>query len=68
MFANSSDAFQSSRPNESPTRSQTGDADWHVWPVTIPRRSITGRLIWGLVMRRRVGRKWIYKKYTKPSN
>jgi len=37
--------------------------NWHVWPVTIPRRSITGRLVWGTVMRRWDGRRWIYRKY-----
>jgi hypothetical protein len=36
---------------------------WHVWTVTIPRRSITGRLVWGTVMRRRDDGHWIYKKY-----
>jgi hypothetical protein len=36
---------------------------WHVWTVTIPRRSITGRLVWGTVMRRRDDGRWIYKKY-----
>jgi hypothetical protein len=34
-----------------------------VWTVTIPRRSITGRLVWGTVMRRRDDGRWIYKKY-----
>ena len=42
--------------------------DWHVWPVTIPRRSITGRLVWGTVMRRWDGHKWIYKKYIETTN
>jgi hypothetical protein len=32
--------------------------NWHVWPVTIPRRSITGRLVWGTVLRRWDGRRW----------
>ena len=35
---------------------------WHLWKVTIPRRSITGRLVWGRVLRRHDGRKWIYRK------
>jgi hypothetical protein len=35
---------------------------WHVWWVTVPRRSITGRLVRGQVMRRHDGRSWIYKK------
>jgi hypothetical protein len=42
--------------------------DWHVWPVTIPRRSITGRLVWGTVLRRWDGRRWIYKKYVETTN
>jgi hypothetical protein len=35
---------------------------WHLWRVIIPRRSITGRLVWGTVWRRADGRHWIYKK------
>jgi hypothetical protein len=38
---------------------------WHLWTVIIPRRSITGRLVFGQVWRRRDGRHWIYKKFTK---
>jgi len=37
---------------------------WHLWTVIIPRRSITGRLLWGTVLRRRDDGRWIYKKYT----
>ncbi len=37
---------------------------WHLKKVLFPRRTITGRLVWGLVLRRRDGRRWIYKKYT----
>jgi hypothetical protein len=29
----------------------------------VPRRSITGRLLWGKVWRRHDGRRWIYKKF-----
>lgn len=36
---------------------------WHVWAVTIPRRSITGRLVWGTVLRRHARGRWIYKEY-----
>jgi len=36
---------------------------WHLWTVTIPRRSITGRLLWRRVWRRHNGRNWIYKKF-----
>jgi hypothetical protein len=35
---------------------------WHIWTVFVPRRSITGRLVYGSVWRRRDGRRWIYKK------
>ena len=37
---------------------------WHLWSVLIPRRSITGRLLWGTVLRRRDDGRWIYKQYT----
>ncbi len=36
---------------------------WHVWKVIIPRRSITGRLLFGTVLRRRDRRRWIYKRF-----
>jgi hypothetical protein len=36
---------------------------WHLWTVIMPRRSITGRLVFGKVWRRHDGRHWIYKKY-----
>ena len=36
---------------------------WHLWTVIVPRRSITGRLVFGKVWRRRDGRHWIYKKF-----
>jgi len=41
---------------------------WHLWTVLIPRRSITGRLLWGTVLRRRDSGRWIYKKYIKSFN
>ena len=37
---------------------------WHLWKIVLPRRSITGRLLWGTVLRRRDDGQWIYKKYT----
>jgi hypothetical protein len=37
---------------------------WHLWTVIVPRRSITGRLVFGQVWRRRDRRHWIYKKFT----
>jgi hypothetical protein len=36
---------------------------WHLWTVIIPRRSITGWLVYGRVWRRHDGRHWIYKKF-----
>ena len=36
---------------------------WHLWTVILPRRSITGRLVFGKVWRRHDGRRWIYKKF-----
>ena len=36
---------------------------WHLWMVVVPRRSITGRLVHGLVWRRHNGRRWTYKKF-----
>jgi hypothetical protein len=41
---------------------------WHLWTVIIPRRSITGRLLWGTVLRRRDDGQWIYKKYIEGVN
>jgi hypothetical protein len=35
---------------------------WHLWKVIVPRRSITGRLVFGDVWRRHDGRRWIYKE------
>lgn len=36
---------------------------WHLWTVFIPRRTITGRLVYGKVWRRNNGRRWIYKRF-----
>jgi hypothetical protein len=44
------------------------DQAWHVWIVTIPRRSITGGLVLGTVLRRRDNGRWIYKKYIENVN
>jgi hypothetical protein len=41
---------------------------WHLWKVIFPRRSITGRLVWGTVWRRRSGRHWSYKKFIEYSD
>jgi hypothetical protein len=37
---------------------------WHLWSVLVPRRSITGRIVYGKVCRRYDGRHWKYKKFT----
>ena len=42
------------------------DEVWHLWTVIIPRRTITGRLVRGPVLRRRDDGRWIYKKYFEP--
>jgi hypothetical protein len=34
---------------------------WHLWTAIIPRRSITGRLVYGRVWRRHDGRHWILR-------
>ena len=39
---------------------------WHLWRIIIPRRSITGRLVYGQTWRRHDGRRWIYKKFNSP--
>jgi hypothetical protein len=51
-----------------PSRSEPAWADaWHHWTVIIPRRSISGRLVWGTVWRRSSGRRWAYKKFVEYS-
>ena len=64
MTANSHNIHSSvsSRPRPSWT-----DA-WHLWKVIFPRRSITGRLVWGTVWRRWNGRRWSYKKFIEYSD
>ncbi len=34
---------------------------WHAWKILIPRRDIAGHLVWGRVLRRHDGRRWIYQ-------
>ena len=36
---------------------------WHLWTIIIPRRTISGRLVFGKVWRRHGGRRWIYKRF-----
>jgi hypothetical protein len=45
------------------TKRRLDDCGWHVWTVTLPRRSITGRFVWGTVWRRRDQGRWRYKQY-----
>jgi hypothetical protein len=37
---------------------------WHLWTVLVPRRSITGKLVYGRVWRRHDGRRWVYKRFS----
>jgi hypothetical protein len=39
---------------------------WHIWTVRIPRRSITGELVWGRVWRRHDGYRWLYASVDTP--
>jgi hypothetical protein len=36
---------------------------WHLCKIVVPRRSISGRFIWGVVLRRMDDGRWIYKRY-----
>ena len=40
---------------------------WHLHRILLPRRSITGKLLWGTVWRRFDGRRWIYKRFIPPA-
>jgi hypothetical protein len=62
IIPNDQNVIRLLRPNRRSSASEAWQL-WHVWTVTIPRRSITGRLVWGTVMRRRDDGRWIYKKY-----
>src|ERR1700747_3572707 len=44
-------------------RLQSRATTWHLWRVFIPRRTITGRLVRGQVLRRHNGRRWVYTKF-----
>jgi hypothetical protein len=41
---------------------------WHVKRVFFPRRTITGKLARGEVLRRYDGRKWIYRKMVRATD
>jgi hypothetical protein len=59
MIASKHDVLRMLVPKQRPPFEEV----WHLWTVIIPRRSITGRLLWGTVLRRRDDGHWIYKKY-----
>jgi hypothetical protein len=61
MIANNSNNSQILSLSEKPAWAEV----WHLWTVIIPRRSITGWLLFGQVWRRHDGRRWIYKKLAK---
>lgn len=58
-IASTLDVFRVRAPKQRPPYEEV----WHLWSVLIPRRSITGRLVWGTVLRRRDDGRWIYRKY-----
>jgi hypothetical protein len=60
--ANTQNSFELLRPTPGQRHYEFWQL-WHVWIVTIPRRSIAGGLVWGTVLRRLDGKRWIYKEY-----
>jgi hypothetical protein len=64
MIAKSGDIDQSVGSRSGPAWANA----WHLWTVIIPRRSISGRLVWGTVWRRSSGRRWAYKKFVEYSD
>jgi hypothetical protein len=63
-MANSSDTHSAARSD----LGQAWSDAWHLWRIIIPRRSITGRLVWGMVWRRNRGGRWVYKKFVEYSD
>ena len=59
MIASTLDIFRVRATKQRPPYEEV----WHLWSVLIPRRTITGRLVWGMVLRRRDDGRWIYRKY-----
>ena len=63
--------MNNSSKTDSAVRSDLGrgwsDA-WHLWRIIIPRRSIAGRLVWGMVWRRNREGRWVYKKFVEYSD
>jgi len=58
IIANMHDIFRMLGPKQ---RSPY-DEVWHLWTIIIPRRSITGRFLWGTVLRRSDDGRWIHKQ------
>jgi hypothetical protein len=58
IIASKYDILRTPGPKQGPPH----EVAWHRWTVIIPRRSITGRLLWGTVLRRRDDGHWIYKQ------
>jgi len=67
ILANTPNISQVRSPNRRPRHIEFWQL-WHVWTVTFPRRSITGGLVWGTVLRRLDSNRWIYKKYVEPAD
>jgi hypothetical protein len=59
MIASSHHIFRTQATTQKPPYEEV----WHLWRVLIPRRSITDRLVWGTVLRRRDNGRWIYRRY-----
>jgi hypothetical protein len=59
IYAGKHDVLRMLAPRQRPPYEEV----WHLWTVIVPRRSITGRLLWGTVLRRRDDGRWIYRKY-----
>jgi hypothetical protein len=59
IYASKHDVLRIVAPRQRPPYEEV----WHLWSVIVPRRSITGRLLWGTVLRRRDDGRWIYRKY-----
>jgi len=64
MITRSRESFPDLKLNSRPAWTEV----WHLWTVIVPRRSITGRLLYGRVWRRHDGRHWIYKKFVELEN
>ena len=60
MIASTLNVFRARATKQRPPYEEV----WHLLSVLIPRRSITGRLVRGTVLRRRDDGRWIYRKYT----